>query len=38
MADSYTIDSAAAFNIQTDNDIDTLMRSYSDEDFMEYIH
>lgn len=37
MADSYKIDSKEAFNIQSDNDIDRIMNSYSDEDFIEYI-
>ena len=37
MADSYKIDSKEAFNIQSDDDIDRIMNSYSDEDFIEYI-
>ena len=34
MTDSYTINSKEAFGIQTDDDIDRIMNSYSDEDFI----
>ena len=37
MADTYNIDSEEAFGIQTDDDIDRLMNSYTDEDFIQYI-